>query len=389
MPDTAMVSADVRDATAATVATVSANASANAVADAASLPGDPTAGGDDLVACEALMRGGSKSFFAASRVLPARVRAPAIALYAFCRVADDAIDLAEDPAAAVERLDARLDAIYARRPEAFESDRALCAVVHRFDLPRGLLDALIEGFRWDSEGRRYETLAQLEDYCARVAGTVGAMMAILMGTRSQSALARACELGVAMQLTNIARDVGEDARNGRLYLPREWLREEGIDPQAWLEQPSFQPGIGRVVARLLALADQLYQRAEEGIAELPRDCRASIMAARLVYAEIGREVERSGLDSVSGRAVVSAGRKTWLMTRAMLACGLAPRAAVTDPQAHAMVEAIRYLVEQAVEPVLPVQVTAPDSFYERAVWVIELCERLRARDRGGLRTAEG
>ncbi|MEI6317828.1 MAG: phytoene/squalene synthase family protein [Pseudomonadota bacterium] len=335
------------------------------------------------------MRGGSKSFFAASRVLPARVRAPAIALYAFCRVADDAIDLADDPAAAVERLDARLDAIYARRPEAFESDRALCAVVHRFDLPRGLLDALIEGFRWDSEGRRYETLAQLEDYCARVAGTVGAMMAILMGTRSQSALARACELGVAMQLTNIARDVGEDARNGRLYLPREWLREEGIDPQAWLEQPSFQPGIGRVVARLLALADQLYQRAEEGIAELPRDCRASIMAARLVYAEIGREVERSGLDSVSGRAVVSAGRKTWLMTRAMLARGLAPRAAVTDPQAHAMVEAIRYLVEQAVEPVLPVQATAPDSFYERAVWVIELCERLRARDRGGLRTAEG
>jgi phytoene synthase len=215
------------------------------------------------------------------------------------------------------------------------------------------------------------------------------MMAILMGTRSQSALARACELGVAMQLTNIARDVGEDARNGRLYLPREWLREEGIDPQAWLEQPSFQPGIGRVVARLLALADQLYQRAEEGIAELPRDCRASIMAARLVYAEIGREVERSGLDSVSGRAVVSAGRKTWLMTRAMLGRGLAPRAALTDPQAHAMVEAIRYLVEQAVEPVLPVQAAAPDSFYERAVWVIELCERLRARERSGLRTAEG
>jgi len=343
----------------------------------------------DAQARKALMRGGSKTFFAASLLLPARVREPATALYAYCRLADDAVDMGDDPHAAGRMLAQRLDAIYQGRPGPAEADRALAQVVHRYAIPRTLPDALLEGFLWDAQGRKYHTLSDVQAYGARVAGTVGAMMALVMDTRGAQAVARACELGVAMQLTNIARDVGEDARNGRLYLPREWLREEGIDPQAWLEQPSFQPGIGRVVARLLALADQLYQRAEEGIAELPRDCRASIMAARLVYAEIGREVERSGLDSVSGRAVVSAGRKTWLMTRAMLARGLAPRAAVTDPQAHAMVEAIRYLVEQAVEPVLPVQATAPDSFYERAVWVIELCERLRARDRGGLRTAEG
>lgn len=375
MPDTAMVSAEVRGAMAATVA-LAATRSGHAVRDS-------RASSDDLVACEELMRGGSKSFFAASRVLPARVRAPAIALYAFCRVADDAIDMAGDPAAAVERLDLRLDAIYARRAQPFESDRALAAVVERFDLPRGLLDALIEGFRWDSEGRRYETIAELEDYCARVAGTVGAMMAILMGTRSRTALARACELGVAMQFTNIARDVGEDARNGRLYLPRQWLREEGIDPQAWLQQPSFEPGIGRVVCRLLALADTLYQRAEQGIAELPRDCRASIMAARLVYAEIGREVERGGRDSVTRRAVVSARRKTWLITRALLtrvAPSRLPRATAGAREPE-MVEAIRYLVELAVEPAQPAAFAAPDSFYERTVWVIELCERLRARER--------
>jgi len=383
MPDTAMVSPEVRGAMAATVALAAANGGPAL--------GEPPPSADDLVACEELMRGGSKSFFAASRVLPARVRAPAIALYAFCRVADDAIDLADDPAAAVERLDQRLDAIYARRPQSFESDRALAAVVERFDLPRGLLDALIEGFRWDSEGRRYETIGALEDYCARVAGTVGAMMAILMGTRSRTALARACELGVAMQLTNIARDVGEDARNGRLYLPREWLREEGIDPQAWLQQPSFVPGIGRVVARLLALADTLYQRAEQGIAELPRDCRASIMAARLVYAEIGREVERNGLDSMTRRAVVSTRRKTWLITRAMLARATPQRSAraASDARSLEMVEAIRYLVEQAVEPVPLPGCAAPDSFYERTVWVIELCERLRERERLELRAAQG
>jgi phytoene synthase len=376
MPDTAMVSPELRDTMAATVALAAASGghAEDASRDSAR----------DLVACEQLMRGGSKSFFAASRVLPARVRAPAIALYAFCRVADDAIDMAGDPAAAVERLDLRLDAIYARRAQPFEADRALAAVVERFDLPRGLLDALIEGFRWDSEGRRYDTIAELEDYCARVAGTVGAMMAILMGTRSRTALARACELGVAMQLTNIARDVGEDARNGRLYLPRQWLREEGIDPQAWLQQPSFEPGIGRVVCRLLALADTLYQRAEQGIAELPRDCRASIMAARLVYAEIGREVERGGSDSVTRRAVVSARRKTWLITRALLTCATPARRSWATGGAQApqmMVEAIRYLVELAAEPVLPDGFTAPGSFYERTVWVIELCERLRARER--------
>ena len=381
MPDTTMVSVEVRDAMAATVALAAANGGPAL--------GEPPAAAADLVACEELMRGGSKSFFAASRVLPARVRTPAIALYAFCRVADDAIDLADDPAAAVDRLDLRLDAIYARRPQSFESDRALAAVVDRFDLPRGLLDALIEGFRWDSEGRRYETISELEDYCARVAGTVGAMMAILMGTRSRSALARACELGVAMQLTNIARDVGEDARNGRLYLPREWLRAEGIDPQAWLLQPVFLPGIGRVVARLLALADSLYQRAELGIAELPRDCRAAIMSARLVYAEIGREVERNGMDSMTRRAVVSTRRRTWLITRAMLARAAPQRAlpASLRAEAPAMVEAIRYLVEHAAVPAAIAGDAAPDSFYERTVWVIELCERLRARER--LAAAQG
>jgi 15-cis-phytoene synthase len=101
-------------------------------------------------------------------------------------------------------------------------------------LPRELPAALLEGFAWDAAGRYYETIDELHDYCARVAGSVGAMMALIMGVKNKQVLARACELGNAMQLTNIARDVGEDARNGRLYLPRSWMREAGIDPQAWL-----------------------------------------------------------------------------------------------------------------------------------------------------------
>ncbi|NDA99728.1 MAG: phytoene/squalene synthase family protein, partial [Betaproteobacteria bacterium] len=253
----------------------------------------------DHQACQALMRGGSKTFFAASRLLPQRVRGPAIALYAFCRVADDAIDLSEDRNAALAGLHDRLKCIYAGQPQAYESDRALAAVVRKFSLPLPLLTALLEGFQWDAEGRRYETIEDLQAYGARVAGSVGAMMAVIMRTRSEAALARACDLGVAMQLTNIARDVGEDARFGRLYLPMQWMREAGLEPQSWLQQPVFDERLAQVVRRLLAAADQLYERAELGIAALPRDCRPAIRAAGLVYAEIGRELERAGLDSVN------------------------------------------------------------------------------------------
>jgi phytoene synthase len=231
------------------------------------------------------MRGGSKSFFAASRLLPVRLRPPAIALYAFCRLADDAIDEGDDPVLAMADLKSRLAAIYAGRPGAEDADRALTIVVHRYGIPSGLLEALLDGFLWDSQGRRYETLSDVEAYGARVAGTVGAMMSIIMGASTDTAIARASELGVAMQLTNIARDIGADAKMGRLYIPRAWFREIGMDADAWLANPVFDSRIAGFTQRLLLRADALYRRGEFGLAELPWDCRPAIQAARLVYAE--------------------------------------------------------------------------------------------------------
>jgi 15-cis-phytoene synthase len=154
--------------------------------------------GLDYQTCQELMRGGSKTFFAASRLLPSRVRGPAIALYAFCRVADDAIDFSGDRVVALAGLNERLRRIYAGEPMAFAPDRALAAVVRDFDMPLELVSALLEGFEWDAEGRRYETIEDLQAYGARVAGSVGAMMAVVMRTRGEQALARACDLGVAM-----------------------------------------------------------------------------------------------------------------------------------------------------------------------------------------------
>lgn len=146
-------------------------------------------------------------------------------------------------------LRARLEGVYAGRPAAAPVDRALAAVVARHATPRALLDALLEGFGWDAARRRYEDLAGLHTYAARVAGTVRAMMALLMRERSVAGVARVCDLGIAMQLSNIARDVGENARAGRLYLPLEWLREAGVDPAAWMAAPVFSPAVGAEVAR--------------------------------------------------------------------------------------------------------------------------------------------
>ncbi|WP_437690074.1 phytoene/squalene synthase family protein [Sorangium sp. So ce176] len=306
----------------------------------------------DFAACKALLRKGSKSFAAAALLLPARVREPASAFYAFCRVADDAVDeLGEHAppaaaAAAVAALRERLARAAAGAPDDSPVDRALAHVMAEHALPRAFIDALLEGFAWDAEGRRYETLSELNAYAARVAGAVGATMSALMGARGPDALARACDLGVAMQLTNIARDIGEDARRGRVYLPLAWMREAGIDPDRWLERPAFDDRLGRVVARLLAEAEVLYRRAGAGIPMLPRDCRAAIQAARLIYADIGREIARRGFDSVSTRAVVSPGRKGWLVLRALVGRPAAP-AEEREHGAAPPLDEVRFLLEAA------------------------------------------
>lgn len=331
----------------------------------------------DLAACHAMLAGGSRSFRVASLLLPARVARPAAALYAFCRVADDLIDREGGDMVAVRTLECRLDAICAGRPGPWPADRAFAAVVARHGIPRDLPAALLEGLAWDAEGRRYATLDALEAYAARVAGSVGAMMSLLMGATSPAAVARAADLGVAMQLTNIARDVGEDARAGRFYLPRDWMEEAGIAPDAWLAAPCFTPALGSVVARLLRAAEAHYRRAEAGIPLLPADCRPGIAAARLIYAEIGRVVVRQDHDSVSARAVVGGGRKIALLARAPL---LAWRAAEA-PQPLAPLAANRFLVDAAASVHRPREVTPWWAVGQRVVWAAELFSRLDERDR--------
>lgn len=338
----------------------------------------------DLAACREQLRHGSRTFLAASLLLPRAVREPACALYAFCRMADDAVDLAaagEGPGA-VTRLRERLARVYRGDPMPLAADRALAEVVARFGIPQALPEALIEGFEWDAAGRRYDRIDELEAYAARVAGTVGAMMALLMGVRTPEGLARACDLGVAMQLSNIARDVGEDARAGRLYLPRDWLREVGLDPDVWLARPEANAALATVLKRLLRHADALYVRAGQGVARLPLACRPSINAARFMYAAIGHEVERRGCDSVSQRAVVPGHRKAGLLLRAVLTVAPAAAARPEPP-----LPATRFLVDAALAA-SPAPRPARGA-YQRALWVLDLFERLERRERLNLQPPAG
>ncbi|MEM9797574.1 MAG: phytoene/squalene synthase family protein [Pseudomonadota bacterium] len=300
--------------------------------------------------CRDAIRTGSLSFHTASRLLPARVRDPALALYAFCRLADDAVDETEDKAPAVLRLGERLDAVYSGRPQNAPADRAFARVVDQFQMPRALPEALLEGLAWDAAGRRYASLSELRGYSARVASTVGAMMCVLMRVRDADALARACDLGVAMQLTNIARDVGEDARAGRLYLPTDWLQEAGLAPDTFLSDPQASDAIRTMVRRLLSEARRLYHRSEAGIAALPPSARPGILAARHIYDAIGADIARSRYDSVTRRAITTKSQKLRGLGKALTQAGwvtLMPR----SPILHAKpLNETAFLVQAAADP---------------------------------------
>lgn len=336
----------------------------------------------DIARCRQLLRGGSRSFYAASLVLPPEMRGSATALYAFCRLADDAIDGGGDAAHELGGLRGRLDRIFSGRPDDHPADRVFASIVDDYDIPRALPQALLEGFQWDADGRRYETLEDVCAYAARVAGSVGVMMTLLMRQRDPQVLARASDLGVAMQLTNIARDVGEDARAGRLYLPMRWMREAGIDPEEFLRSPEFGLPLASVVQRLLTAAQALYDRSALGIAYLPGGSRFGIHAARMLYAEIGNEVARRGFDSVASRAVVPAATKLRVVFGAAIATLAMPKALqdAALPENQFLIDAVRTSRTGAgmvdARDLLP----AWWRLRARALHLIELFERVERRE---------
>ena len=298
-----------------------------------------------IAAAEAAIRVGSKSFAAASRLFDRRTRESATLLYAWCRHCDDVVDDQElvfrtgqaRPANAAERLAgleiATRDALDGRPAQA-PAFAALAAVMRRHQIPHDLPLAHLRGFRMDVEGRRYETLDDTLDYSWHVAGVVGVMMAHVMGVRDAATLGRAADLGLAFQLTNIARDLVEDARAGRVYLPAEWLAQAGL-PAGEIAQPRHRVRLAALAARLVDAAEPLYSSAALGIAALPPRSAWAIATARGVYRQIGADVKALGPRAWERRVSTTRGAKLRHVARgglAALALVLGPgRTATADP----------------------------------------------------------
>lgn len=334
----------------------------------------------DYQACKEAIRAGSKSFYAASLLLPKRIRLPVHALYSFCRSSDDLVDDENGVQNATGELKARLRSIYDGNIADHSSDRAFALVVDHYEIPKAIPLAMIEGFEWDEQVRHYQSVEDLLAYCARVASTVGVMTTLLMDRRDPRSLARAADLGLAMQLTNIARDVGEDARNGRIYLPLDWLKQAGIEPDELLNDPRPTPALSGVVQRLLDLADSFYERGFTGVGLLPLDCRLAIKSAGLIYREIGIEIRKNHMDSINHRAHTTSRKKLELIAFSAAMPFTTPP--VNEEPAHS---ATAFLVDAAMDGHTPA-IRGLDAKIERFLELMVLPEtrRQNAEQGGGV-----
>ncbi len=247
---------------------------------------------------------GSKSFAAASLLFDRVTRERAWLLYAWCRAADDLADGQEmghgmariaDPAATLALIRARTEDALAGRPTGDPAFDALGVVAAECGIPARYVHDLVEGFALDAEGFSPATEADLYRYCYHVAGAVGCMMAILMGVDPDDAatLDRACDLGIAFQLANIARDIVEDAGAGRCYLPADWLAEVGLD-RATLADPAQRAPLASLAARLAARAEAHEASARYGARALSFRSAWAVLAAAAIYGDIARTVRARG-----------------------------------------------------------------------------------------------
>ena len=262
---------------------------------------------------------GSRSFSLASRLFDRDTREKAWLLYAWCRRCDDLAD-AQDHGGELgeqEGAERRLTAIRLLTERAFEglptADPAFDAfglVARECGLTREMAEDVIAGFELDALGWRPRSERDLARYCYHVAGAVGVMMAIVMGVPKDDSwmLDRACDLGLAFQLANIARDLDEDDRAERCYLPLEWLAEEDIEP-GQLMKPHHRRELADMAARLIRRMEKHEAMARLGAARLPFRSRWAVLAAARIYGAIGREVVSRGPDAWNSRVVIGRRQK--------------------------------------------------------------------------------
>lgn len=258
-----------------------------------------------------------RTFAFASRLLSREHAERAATLYAFCRHVDDIADEAIDTGAALDALHEVREALLLQRSDD-KNVRAFLDLQARTTLPTMAAIALIDGVASDLGSVRVESERDLVLYAWRVAGTVGVMMCAVLDVRDARALPFAIDLGIGMQLTNIARDVGADARMGRRYLPASWVGD--VAPEDIVApSPALQATLRDGTRRVLLLAEAYYRSGESGLGFLPWRARLGILAAARMYRAIGTRVAAAGYCSWDRRAALGTGAKC---LRAAHAAGL-------------------------------------------------------------------
>lgn len=276
-----------------------------------------------LTECREIITKGSKSFSLAAKLFDPQTRDAAIFLYGWCRYCDDQVDEAGKSGNRGE-LERRLDTLRERTASAFSLEPqqepvfvALQHIVQRYGIPAHYAIELIEGMAMDVRGTRYANLRELLLYCYRVAGTVGLMMSHVMGLRDESGLRYAANLGIAMQLTNIARDITEDAAVGRIYLPLSWLDEAKIVHDE-IAAPANREKLAAITLRLLREAEHYYRSGDAGLWHLSFRSACAVSAARHVYSEIGTLLVKRAAQAWDQRTYVTGGRKVLVVIRGVL-----------------------------------------------------------------------
>ncbi len=261
-----------------------------------------------FAAARSVCRRHARSFYFASFFLPKPKRDAAYAVYAFCRLLDDAVDTADAPADAAERIarfQALLDQVYVGtlKTDATQQSlvlRAFQQTVRRYAIPRHYFADLVEGCRMDLSITHYETWPDLQKYCYHVAGVVGLMMCRIFRLRNPRAQEQAILMGQAMQLTNILRDIAEDRAMGRVYLPQEDLRRFGLTDA---DLTRADPRVRHLMQFQIDRARSLYRQAAQGLCHLPADgSRLTACVMSVLYAGILRVIEKQNYDVFTTRA---------------------------------------------------------------------------------------
>lgn len=263
--------------------------------------------------CQDKAAASGSSFYYSFLFLPAERRRAITALYAYCREVDDAVDECTDPGVARTKLawwHDEIERLYAGRAQ-HPVTRALADVITPYGITHEQLETVIEGMAMDLEYNRYPDFATLKVYCHRVAGIIGLMSARIFGYSDERTLEYAAELGLAFQLTNIIRDVGEDARRNRVYLPLDELAHHGLDAAQIVhgtDSPAFRALMDEQVTRAIATYDQAYSKlpARDRKAQLP----GLIMAA--IYRTLLEEIRSDGCRVLNHRTSLTPLRKLWI-----------------------------------------------------------------------------